>query len=176
MEQKNDSERGDYKEIEFEFDNTHTALFTVGTAVLMAYLKRVLMTFLSEQWRAWVFVVLNLVLLSIVFTSSSFFSDEKQELISKIDERVVRTRKKKISKPCRKVWPSEEVLESKVCQEIIDSKRSIDEEYDQSASMEDEVEDPRLSNEELNERVEAFIFMFRQHLISDAKRSGKQFV
>jgi len=35
---------------------------------------------------------------------------------------------------------------------------------------EDEFEPGRLSNEELNERVEAFITTFRQHLVLDARR------
>lgn len=43
MEQKNDSKTGDYQEREFEFNNTHTALFAVGTAVLMACLKRAIL-------------------------------------------------------------------------------------------------------------------------------------
>ncbi|KAM5581515.1 hypothetical protein ABKV19_010644 [Rosa sericea] len=135
----------------------HMVLLTAGASV------SVLMVFLMEQWRAWVFIVLNLVLLAILFTSVSSTSDENQERKNSKDEadRVpVKVEIKKEMRQCR--WPP-----AQVDQEVV--KECDEEEWFEVEDKPEEEEVPKLSKEALNERVEAFIVMFRQHLVSDAR-------
>lgn len=80
----------------------------------------------------------------------------------------------KVGKECKKplVPCVEEVLEEAITKEviveyptIIDKRENIEEQ-----SLDDSIDEAQqISMEELNERAEAFIAMFRQHLISDAK-------
>lgn len=133
----------------------HMVLLTAGASV------SVLMVFLMEQWRAWVFIVLNLVLLAILFTSVSSTSGENQECNSGDGEadRVPVKVEKKETRQCR--WPP-----AQVDQEVL---KECDEEWFEVEDKMEEEEVPKLSKEALNERVEAFILMFRQHLVSDAR-------
>nr|XP_011466256.1 PREDICTED: uncharacterized protein LOC105352042 [Fragaria vesca subsp. vesca] len=135
----------------------HMVLLTAGASA------SVLMVFLMEQWRAWVFIVLNLVLLAILFTSVSSTSDDHQECKNNDDEadRVpVKVEMKKETRQCR--WPP-----AQVDQEVV--KEWEEEEWFEIEDKPEEEEVPKLSKEALNERVEAFIVMFRQHLVSDAR-------
>ncbi|XP_031254763.1 uncharacterized protein LOC116112777 [Pistacia vera] len=75
MEVKKECNKREAKEI-------YTVLFTAGTALLMACLKKAIMLILIEQWRLWVFLVLNLVLLAIFFTSVHSTSRDEQALES----------------------------------------------------------------------------------------------
>lgn len=133
----------------------HMVLLTAGASV------SVLMVFLMEQWRAWVFIVLNLVLLAILFTSVSSTSSENQECNSgngEVDRVPVKVERKE-TRQCR--WPP-----AQVDQEVL---KECDEEWFEVEDKMEEEEVPKLSKEALNERVEAFILMFRQHLVSDAR-------
>ncbi|KAL6287942.1 hypothetical protein ACE6H2_012332 [Prunus campanulata] len=161
------------KERELQEYIVHTVLFTAGAAVLMACVNRViLMVFLMEQWRAWVFLVLNLILLAIVFTpiSSTSNFDQNQQCSSNAEviENIERKKKRREYYRC----PSSEqaVEEVKVCDEEICKKRSTSVENEEEGS-EDQTEE--VSKEALNERVEAFIVMFRQHLESDARNESR---
>ncbi|XP_057737652.1 uncharacterized protein LOC130954894 [Arachis stenosperma] len=143
-------------------DNVHTVAFALGTVVLMVCLKR----FLVEQWRAWVFLLLNVILLAIFFMSTKKprWSVQTQESQNRIQP--IKTHLKKDSVPPR----SEE---SKECSEnnvSANKKMDGDEDKDEGEEEEEEEAVAALSKEELNERVEAFIAMFRQHLISDVKQ------
>ncbi|XP_021905406.1 uncharacterized protein LOC110820276 [Carica papaya] len=130
-----------------------TGLFTAGVVVLMAGLRRALVVFLVEQWREWVFLLLNLVLLAIVFTSTSTKSGQETQENAKKDEVEIQMKKKA------------HFEEPKICQELNRKRRSCE------GGGEGEVEgEHKLSKEELNERAEAFIAMFRQHLVSDARK------
>ncbi|EXB47710.1 hypothetical protein L484_010495 [Morus notabilis] len=83
------------KEREFEDDCCiHLVLFTAGTAVLMACLKKVLVVFLLEKWRAWVFVLLNLVLLAILFTSTLSKPKESQKESNNVEVMKIERSKK----------------------------------------------------------------------------------
>ncbi|XWS40818.1 hypothetical protein CRYUN_Cryun17cG0028200 [Craigia yunnanensis] len=149
-----------------ENENVNTALFTAGIVLLLVCLKRALLLFLVEQWRAWVFLVLNIVLLAIFFTSMNPNSSQvsHQEISKKKGN-------------CNEVeaWKEDKLLKSK--------KRSKTEADDDEEKLEKEVvvveeenvELPKLSKEELNERVEAFIAMFRQHLALDARKGRDKF-
>ncbi|GKU97039.1 hypothetical protein SLEP1_g10220 [Rubroshorea leprosula] len=154
---------------EGEEGNVSTALFTAGTVLLVVGLKRVKMLFLLfEQWRWWVFLVLNLLLLAIFFTSMNSSLSKNPES-KKIDEEMNVERKKKKKKQ------SHGFSEAETCHEDFKliEKRSQEKEQSEEEKAED-VEDcgeqGKLSKEELNERVEAFIASFRQHLFLDSRR------
>ena len=107
------------------------------------------------------FIVLNLVLLTILFTSVSSTSSENQECNSgdgEADRVPVKVERKETGQ-CR--WPP-----AQVDQEVL---KECDEEWFEVVDKMEEEEVPKLSKEALNERVEAFILMFRQHLVSDAR-------
>ncbi|XP_057947786.1 uncharacterized protein LOC131143476 [Malania oleifera] len=159
-------------------DKVYTILFMAGTALLMFGLKMCLV----EQWRAWVFLTLNLLLLAILLTSVQFSSEEeKQESTEKeitveskkvnvaIIQQSSTTATKKASQECHD--RSEEAREPNLHCELDDSSRG-----GKQSQVEDDEEQQQfqLSKEELHERVEAFIAMFRRHLVLDAQRGSGQ--
>ncbi|KAI4347647.1 hypothetical protein L6164_008439 [Bauhinia variegata] len=153
---------------EHEDDSVQTIVFTAGTILVMLGLKR----FLVEQWRAWVFLVLNLILLAIFFMSmmpSCWIMSTRRE--GNDQEGKVGKMKMKSSCGCPR---AEEGAEEEFCKEqyrIIDVNNEENEEEEEEDEDENEEEEEEVSKEELNERVEAFIAMFRQHLVSDAKQA-----
>ncbi|KAF7819651.1 putative transmembrane protein [Senna tora] len=152
------------KETEHEEDTIHTIVFTAGTVLLMVCLKR----FLVEQWRAWVFLILNLILLAILFMSMRPRSSANEGIVEEVKND--KTKMKKRASEC-----SQEIEERKkdCCYKEQCWTSEFQNEGDEKEEEEVEVEEavPRLSKEELNERVEAFITMFRQHLVSDARQA-----
>lgn len=142
-------------EAENEEVSIHTIVFTAGTALLMVCLKR----FLVEQWRAWVFVVLNLVLIAIFFMSMRARTEKNGQEVVKNGE----TKKEK-----EEVESIDEIEEGKEYDCYKEECWGSDIESDERTEKE---EVKNLSKEELNERVEAFIAMFRQHLVMDAKQA-----
>lgn len=180
MEQQRELKR-ETKERDFDDGNIYTILFTAGTALVTAGLKRAVMHFFIEQWRLWVFLVLNLVLLAIFFTSMRSTKreahQESENRVNIMEERIRRPNKQ--SEPSQEDKEKDETVykhnvesaeaesEYKSCNLHFesDNENVVDEEEN-----EDEMEPPRLSKEELNERVEAFIATFRQHLVSDARK------
>ncbi|KAJ4707548.1 ABC transporter F family member 4 [Melia azedarach] len=177
-------EKRETKEREFGDENMYTVLFTAGTALLMVGLKRAVMMFFIEQWRFWVFLVLNLVLLAIFFTSMHNPDVQNQEQEGDGDN------KRKIKKCGHGGEVNEENEEDKECgyfscDEQVDEAESNgknnklrggkwneNENEEEAEEEEEELEppSPRLSKEELNERVEAFIATFRKHLVLDARK------
>ena len=154
-------------EEEHKEDSIHTIVFTAGTFLLMVCLKR----FLVEQWRAWVFLVLNVILLAILFMSMKPKWGQSSESESSVEE--VKSDKKEKKNP---FGGSQENGEGKECckkqcwnSTNIHDQNEVDEDEDEEEEEEEQV--PMLSKEELNQRVEAFIAMFRQHLISDVKQA-----
>ncbi|XP_019161806.1 PREDICTED: uncharacterized protein LOC109158328 [Ipomoea nil] len=120
--------------------------FAAGTAALMACLERAVVVSFVEQWRVLVFLALNLLLLAILFTSTR--PNSPPETL--------------INTPIISCTTAEEADEAAI-------------EKEAEAEAEEDAEDPvddlksaDMSKEELNERAEAFIAMFRQHLASDA--------
>lgn len=122
--------------------------FAAGTAAFMACLERAVLVSFVEQWRVLVFLSLNLLLLAILFTSThpncspSTDTPETQNGLGSSAEEADQVDKQ---------GSSAGVTKENEAADQVDLK---------SADM---------SKEELNERVEAFIAMFRQHLASDAK-------
>ncbi|KAJ4888215.1 putative membrane lipoprotein [Raphanus sativus] len=136
-------------------------------------------SYLIEQWRSLVFLLLNVVLLAVYFTSTRPGSGETRHDFKTRRGgtlRMMRERKSKKTKKTRVVEPKEvikncvleetkRVCPEKAVKDCLLHKNLVDEK-----EKEDEFEPGRLSNEELNERVEAFITTFRQHLVLDARR------
>lgn len=153
----------------------HAVRFAAGAAVLMACLERATLVSFFEQWRVFVFIVLNLLLLAILFTSSNYHtcpsltnevvgSDAQEEKTSTKDEVQMRH--------CSNLEKSSnqdvsKMLESDNKTEIVNEMCNIDE-GEESEDEDDNKKASGLSKEELNEKVEAFITMFRQkYLVSD---------
>ncbi|CAN6708709.1 unnamed protein product [Malus baccata var. baccata] len=153
-----------------ESGRVNTVLFTAGAAVAMACLKRViLMVFLMEQWRASVFLLLNLVLLAIVFTSISSGTsniDRNRDCENDKGEGI------KSNRDCQSAPQAVEEVkecEDEMCKSSARGGGESEQERDEDDTEEEEEEVRKLSEEDLNEKVEAFIVMFRQHLVSDAR-------
>ncbi|KAH9739851.1 hypothetical protein KPL71_019269 [Citrus sinensis] len=176
MEAKRECVKLEAREREFEDESKYTVLFTAGTAFLLVGLKRVIMMFLIEQWRLWVFIILNLVLMAIFFTSMHCkSSDQTQNQESRGDNVKVQKMIKKRNEESG-YWSADDQVEecntdNKLQRETSENKEVTGmEDYDDADADADEAEPPQLSKEELNERAEAFIATFRQHLVLDAIR------
>lgn len=124
-------------------DQLKAVWFAAATAALMACFECAMVV---SQWRVWVFLSLNLLLLAILFSSTTSQSQSpSNETVQETEEKLIKIEREKKMQ------------------------------YDPliSASDEDHVlekECNQLSKEELNRRVEAFIAMFRQqYLVSDAR-------
>lgn len=175
-----------------EDDYVQTILFTAGTVLVMACIKQSVAVSLMEQyWRAWVFVLLNLVLLAIAFTSLRSTSPSKNQEEQSITE--TKELKRRDNKQCSTA--SAEAEQKEECYGKFYDKASFDSEEEKrvvvdegmstwksksqvenNVAEENNQEMPRsMSPEELNERVEAFITMFRQQLVKDA-RKGREHV
>lgn len=157
-------------------DNLQAVWFAAGVAALMACLERAILVSFVEQWRLIAFLALNLLLLAILFTSTSTTpttvvettqeSTSSNATESKIEEKGVKECKKPLV-PC-----VEEVSEEAITKDVkVEYKTIIDKiENKEEQLLDDSVDEAQqISMDELNERAEAFIAMFRQHLISDAK-------
>ncbi|EOA25783.1 hypothetical protein CARUB_v10019150mg [Capsella rubella] len=175
--------------VEKKEDNMCTSLLTAVVVLFMACLKHFSsVSYLIEQWRSLVFLLLNVVLLAVYFTSNrpgeSTHGFKTRRGGGRL--RMVRGKKKKtrvVEEPAcsdQVVVEPREVIKKcvlveetkRVCPEIEETvkdclfrKKEVD-----FVGDEDEFEPGRLSNEELNERVEAFITTFRKHLVLDARR------
>lgn len=150
--------------------------FAAGTAAFMAFLERAMLVSFVEQWRAVVFLALNLLLLAILFTSPSYppptsaneLEPTSLECPGSIDLDQDEVVMKKMQQFCSR--EDEHHVDgfryhSKQAKSIIrkrEGKNVGGIEIAKDKAYE-------LSKEELNERVEAFIATFRQHLVSDAK-------
>ncbi|XP_021770767.1 uncharacterized protein LOC110734957 [Chenopodium quinoa] len=147
-----------------EEKHLHTAIFTMVIALLMLCFRRAVVVSLVEQWRARIFLLLNLVLLAVLFTSLHFCtgsSAKDHHGNSNVDEKIVANKhksdvvvtKSSVSTTCN--GQSYELTGKKTTSNVVNSKVE---------------KDMELSEEELNRRVEAFIATFKQQLISDSKR------
>ncbi|XP_058753836.1 uncharacterized protein LOC131627018 [Vicia villosa] len=181
MEMKKSECERETKEEEFKEDSIQTIMFTLGTFLVMICLKG----FLVEKWRSYVFIILNVILLAILYMSMNpnYCSSRNLENESNVGD--VKNDDKEKKRVCE---ISQEIEEDKECHKIqcwnstISSTSSIhhvhhvdvENEIDENDEEEEDEHVEVLSKEELNERVEAFIAMFRRHLISDDKQ-GENF-
>lgn len=165
----------------------HAVRFAAGVAVLMACLERAAVVSFFEQWRVWVFLALNLLLLAILFSSTcttSSSSGSNEVIISSSEEEnsandvEVDGEENKSLKQCSNLEPAKsneenaKILKCESRREEIVRKDGVDEKEKED---EDEGKPSGLSKDELNEKVEAFIAMFRQqYLVSDHSRVTKR--
>ncbi|WMV17482.1 hypothetical protein MTR67_010867 [Solanum verrucosum] len=151
-------------------DKLQAVWFAAGVAALMACLERAILVSFVEQWRLIAFLALNLLLLAILFTSTSTTPTTP---IVEISNNTTTTESKievKVRKECKKyVVPCvEDISEVAITKDVKEEYPKItDNKENKEEQLLDEAQ--QISMEELNERAEAFIAMFRQHLISDAK-------
>ncbi|GAA0174108.1 hypothetical protein Leryth_005650 [Lithospermum erythrorhizon] len=166
--------------------------FAASTGVVIACLEGTIVKSFMEQLRVWMFLALNLLLLAILFTSTNptllhAKSEQKQTNASeeklKVEEsneeedcklEMVCIEDEKNQENCKKV----RVVEFELMGHEENAEKIIecDLKCEESGEVEMKEEEFQLSKEELNEKVEAFIAMFKQHLRSDAKgRSCRQF-
>ncbi|KAI8541592.1 hypothetical protein RHMOL_Rhmol08G0073500 [Rhododendron molle] len=141
----------------------HAVWFAAGsTLVVAACLQRAAVVSLVEQWRVWVFLALNLLLLAILFTSTSAkVSAIHEENSSQVQDNT-NYEMGKGRKPCRRRLLEADDYGSDSGRFSMVPKRGGGNSSAAAKSTADQ-----LSKEELNERVEAFIAMFRQQLVSD---------
>ncbi|GER29434.1 hypothetical protein STAS_05288 [Striga asiatica] len=145
-------------------DQIQAVSFAAGMAACMACVQRAIIVSVFVHWRIWAFLALNLLLLAILFTSKFQNVRADQESGRNLDFEKEKNAKQENEAP--------ELEESSVDGGDCDEKEVELPEEDKTVNEEEEDED-ELSKEELNKRVEAFIAMFRQHLVCDAK--GKSF-
>lgn len=179
------------RDLRVEEENMCTSLLTAFVVLSMACLKHFYsVSYLIEQWRSLVFLLLNVVLLAVYFTSTRPVSGETHHNFKTRRGGALRMMRERKSKKAKKTRVVEEPACSVVVEPkevikncIVEETRSVCPEFEDtvkdcllhkdsvdSHDKEDESEPGRLSNEELNERVEAFITTFRQHLVLDARR------
>ncbi|CAL5370596.1 unnamed protein product [Camellia sinensis] len=139
------------------------ALFAAGTAALVACLQR---TAVVEQWRVWVFLALNLLLLAILFTSSTCTATS---WVNNNDTSVPSDEASEESNTEAQHKINGSKIGRKQCRRRVMSADEDERDEDDDNDDDDAKPTHQLSKEELNERVEAFIAMFRQQLVSDAK-------
>ncbi|EYU34689.1 hypothetical protein ABFS82_11G126200 [Erythranthe guttata] len=141
--------------------------FAAGTAALIACIERAVVVSLFAQWRVWAFLALNLLLLAILFTSSKPYKPSKPSSNNQIDD---------VAEDSKVLDTKKVIIEEHFCSHpLVSDAGEIKNRVDEIEKVNggDDSDDQQLSKEELNRRAEAFIAMFRQHLVSDAK--GKSF-
>ncbi|KAI3784775.1 hypothetical protein L1987_43880 [Smallanthus sonchifolius] len=149
-------------------DQLQAVWFAAGMAVVIACVERAVVFSIFKQWHMWVFLTLNLLLIAILFTSTHPKSHTGHE-----------TEKKQSPGPAPAVASHrEDVVDDGVNVLNLNSEEKEESYFaDEEEEVEEEEDDgdgerssSLLSNEELNERVEAFISRFRQqYLVADVK-------
>lgn len=146
-------------------DQLHAVWFAAGTAVVIACVERAVVVSIFKQWHMWVFLALNLLLIAILFTSKY-----PPRMCSNPDSKSQETEKKE---PPEVETHRENVDDGVKVLDLRNEEREeiyfADEEEEEEDDGDEKVSNV-LSNEELNERVEAFISRFRQeYLVSEVK-------
>ncbi|KAK4393052.1 hypothetical protein Sango_1776000 [Sesamum angolense] len=145
-------------------DQVKAVCFAAGTAALMACIERAVVVSVFMHWRVWAFLALNLLLLAILFTSKS--QTPSDDIVREDGVNSEIKKKKRFRQECSTNGGGEMLKSDERGEAVM---------YEKENSVEDDgkkEENEQLSKEELNQRVEAFIAMFRQHLVSDAKSCG----
>ncbi|KAH6759556.1 hypothetical protein C2S52_022926 [Perilla frutescens var. hirtella] len=154
-------------------DRLRAVSFAAGTAAFMACIERAVMVSVFVHWRVWAFLALNLLLLAILFTSNKSQIPFNQNPCKNGADADFKNSKNK-RRHCNKLVSTSAAATTKPgsCVENAPPPEpgiGVEREME-SAEIEGKLEDyDQLSEEELKQRVEDFIAMFRQHLICDAK-------
>ncbi|TMW83442.1 hypothetical protein EJD97_001655 [Solanum chilense] len=151
-------------------DKLQAVWFAAGVAALMACLERAILVSFVEQWRLIAFLALNLLLLAILFTSTT--NTPTTPIVETTSNNTNQSKTEvKVGKECKK--PIVPCVEEAITKDVKEEYPKITEKKENKKEQlldDDSIEEAQqISMEELNERAEAFIAMFRQHLISDAK-------
>lgn len=150
-----------------EEDRLRAVSFAAGTAAFMACIERAVMVSVFVHWRVWAFLALNLLLLAILFTSKSQIPLSQTQCKNGDDHAEVKRSKKRIrhySQQPVSTIAAEEVAPPPPAAAAEEAVKCLE-----GDEIEGKLEDyDQLSEEELKQRVEDFIAMFRQHLICDA--------
>lgn len=155
-------------------DQLKAVCFAAGTAAFMACIERATVVSLFAHWRVWAFLALNLLLLAILFTSKCLVPSDQSNQDNAAGSELKAVKKQEVCSPPEQCSPpvlsseSEEKIKVSECEDSLEKETKMEEigEKEEEAANE-------LSKEELNIRVEAFIAMFRQHLVSDAKSNRR---
>ncbi|XP_073029686.1 uncharacterized protein [Primulina eburnea] len=145
-------------------DQIKAVWFAAGTAALMACIERATVVSLFAHWRVWAFLLLNLLLLPILFTSKSQTSNSNHSTDTQYGNADPELDKKKKMQP----WQPHVSANIIARVQCVENETNIKCDEDGKVLEEAQFE---FSKEELNQRVENFIAMFRQHLVSDSKSS-----
>ncbi|KAL8545874.1 hypothetical protein ACS0TY_005840 [Phlomoides rotata] len=138
-------------------DQLQAVWFAAGTAAFMACIERAVVVSLFAHWRVWAFLALNLLLLAILYMTSKSQIESSTEIDEEDDCRPAFKEKQEELIPVV-VAAAAESVESAACGGDAEcEKKDVKQEGHE-----------QISEEELNKRAEAFIAMFRQHLVSDA--------
>ncbi|GJS68570.1 hypothetical protein Tco_0683135 [Tanacetum coccineum] len=139
--------------------NLQAVWFAAGMAVIIACLERAVVVSIFKHLHMWVFLALNLLLIAILFTSKYPLQDLKNP-----------------SQKCDLSQDSCEKPPSPAAKVVEDHRDAVVEDGvkgNEDMGFEEEDDEKTttlLTNDELNERVEAFISRFRQeYLVSDVK-------
>ncbi|KAI3452362.1 hypothetical protein Pfo_009027 [Paulownia fortunei] len=149
-------------------DQLKAVSFAAGTAACMACIERAVMVSVFVHWRVWAFLALNLLLLAILFTSKSRLPSN--EIDGEDGANDSELKRKKRRQECSQLVSTNGGGEMPKLPECGDG---VEHEMKKAGDYGKKEDYDQLSKEELNQRVEAFIAMFRQHLVSDAK--GKSY-
>ncbi|KAL6994272.1 hypothetical protein U1Q18_012379 [Sarracenia purpurea var. burkii] len=151
-----------------EDDNLHAVWFAAGTLVAAACLQRASVASLVEQWRVWVFLALNLLLLAILFTSTCINNDNNNPSASSDDVEASQGERRMVAVGERCGGGSFLRLPNSGDQMVEDGGES----GRRGGGIRQNI-NRQLSGEELNRRVEAFIAMFRRQLVLDAANGSR---
>ncbi|KAI3670025.1 hypothetical protein L6452_41601 [Arctium lappa] len=151
-------------------DQLQAVRFAASIAIVIACLERAAVLSIFKQWHMWVFLTLNLLLIAILFTSTNPppKSDSGQDSDGNTKSRSPETSPAVAENNRRE----DNVLENVVNGEDVRFEEEEEEDGGGGGGGGDgKLSSPAvLSNEELNEKVEAFISRFRQeYLVSDVK-------
>uniref|UniRef100_A0A7N0V2B0 Uncharacterized protein n=1 Tax=Kalanchoe fedtschenkoi TaxID=63787 RepID=A0A7N0V2B0_KALFE len=152
------SKEAEHKDAQLKF----VALGGMTMSGVIAWMK------VAEQWRAWVFLLLNLLLLAILLSSGKSGGGDHKHADKK--EEATSTRLTAVPATTPKCDASEAETECRGGSlKVNDNEEDWEEDgVARRGCFEGDEED-----DELNERAEAFILKFRQHLLADARSTGR---
>lgn len=153
-------------------DRLRAVSFAAGTAAFMACIERAFMVSVFMHWRVWAFLALNLLLLAILFTSKPPNPSNQIQCKNGAHVELKRSKKRRQHTQLASTTGGVEAVAAVVVPPAAEAEAGNREEGEvESVQIEEgKLGDyDELSEEELKQRVEDFIAMFRQHLICDAK-------
>lgn len=145
-------------------DQLQAVWFAAGMAVVIACLERAVVVSIFKQWHMWVFLALNLLLIAILFTSTYPPRNTSNPPPKSHSGQETKTHAPVHVSQAPVHAPPSTVENDRVNEgeESGDDEDDVDDDNDEKSLV--------LSNDELNEKVEAFISRFRQqYLVSDVK-------